>query len=121
MAFLEDIIAQLVDNAGLTRTDRSVESLVSALFHGSDHGAGIGGLQGLIKRFDDAGLGYIIHSWTGPGPKLPVTPDQLRAVLSDNLLKSIAAASTREEHDILLELSLLLPGVVERVTHPTKD
>jgi uncharacterized protein YidB (DUF937 family) len=125
MPSLERIIAELVDNAGLTSADHSVEGLFSALFHGlsggGTAGTGIGGLPGLISRFAHAGLGDIIHSWIGDGPNLPITPDQLRAALGPHAVKAICAASAREEHDLLGELAQLLPGVVDRVTHAQKS
>jgi len=123
MAFLENIIAQLVDNSHMNSVDHSVEGFVGAFFRGLPAGSdatGIGGLPGLVSRFERVGLGGIIRSWTGSGPILPVTPEQLRAVLGNDAVKAIAAASAHEERDILVELSLLLPGVVHRVTHQTK-
>jgi len=121
MPFLEKIIAQLVDNAHQHNADHSVEGLFSALFRGAaapGDTSGRGGLPGLVSRFERAGLGPIIHSWTDVGPILPVTPEQLRAVLGVDAAKAIAAASEREGRDIMAELSLLLPGVVHRMTHP---
>ena len=122
MPFLQNIIAQLVDNAHHQDADHPVDNLFGALFRGpadpGDQATGIGGLAGLVSRFERAGLGGIIHSWTGAGPILPATPEQLRAVLGVDAAKAIAAASEREGSDIMAELALLLPGVVHRMTHP---
>ena len=123
MPFLDAMIAQLVDNAKLTSRERTVEGMFAALFHGSDADPnlnGVGGLAGLVMRFENAGLGDIVHSWTGPGPNRPVTTQQLRAVLGDDAIHKIATASAAEDRDILGELALLLPGVVRRISHGTK-
>ena len=123
MAFLDALIARLVDNSTLSHDERSVENLFHALFqgvNGNPNVVGIGGLAGLQDRFEKVGLGYIVQSWTGAGPNLPVTQAQLRAVLGDEAVRVIANASARENRDILTELSILLPGVVRRITHGTE-
>ncbi len=45
----------------------------------------IGNVTGLLERLRAAGLGPEVDSWLGPGPNLPVTPQQLREVLFDRL------------------------------------
>jgi uncharacterized protein YidB (DUF937 family) len=49
-----------------------------------------GGLQGLIRQFEQAGLGSHVDSWIGTGQNLPVSPEQLAQVLGSGQLQQMA-------------------------------
>jgi uncharacterized protein YidB (DUF937 family) len=36
-----------------------------------------GGVQGLVKQFEQQGLGATVRSWVGPGANEPISPDQV--------------------------------------------
>jgi uncharacterized protein YidB (DUF937 family) len=119
----EEIIEHLVGDTGATNGARAVEDILGAMFQSSPAGlnsTGINGMPGLIKRFEDIGLGKIIHSWTGQGPKLPITPDEVRAVIGDTALKALTHNDAAAQASLLIELTQLLPGVVERLNHSSK-
>ena len=40
-----------------------------------------GGLDGLLKKFQSGGLGDVVASWVGTGENLPVSAQQIQAVL----------------------------------------
>jgi uncharacterized protein YidB (DUF937 family) len=50
-----------------------------------------GGLDGLVTRFHDQGLGEIVDSWVGSGQNLPISADQVKSVLGDDGLETMAA------------------------------
>jgi uncharacterized protein YidB (DUF937 family) len=52
--------------------------------------AGIGGLQGIVAKLRARGLDRPVQSWLGDGDQLPVTPEQLRAVLGHEPVEQIA-------------------------------
>ncbi len=77
---------------------------------------GQGGLNGLISQFASKGLGDVIGSWVGTGKNLPVSPDQLKSALGDDTLKNIASKLGMDTNAVTLQLSNLLPEVVDKLT-----
>jgi uncharacterized protein YidB (DUF937 family) len=75
-----------------------------------------GGLQGLIQAFEQQGLGHVISSWIGTGQNLPISADQLQAVLGNAQVQAIAQKLGLSPQDITSHLSQLLPQVVDQVT-----
>ena len=82
---------------------------------GAQGGLG-GGLGGLVSMFEQAGLGHVAQSWVGNGPNQPVSPQQLRGVLGDDRVRSMASQSGMEQHDFLSQLSQHLPNAVNAMT-----
>jgi uncharacterized protein YidB (DUF937 family) len=84
----------------------------------SDQGAGglLGGLGGLIDKFQQGGLGNAINSWIGHGQNHPVSPGQLGSALGPDVIKTLAQRSGMSEEEITKQLSQILPGVVDKLT-----
>ena len=82
-----------------------------------DHGGGLlGGLGGLLDRFQKGGQGPAIDSWIGHGPNQPVSPGQLGSALGPDIIKTLAQKSGMSEEDLTRQLSQVLPGVVDKLT-----
>ena len=83
-----------------------------------DEGDGglLGGLGGLLNRFQQNGLGDEINSWIGPGQNKAVPPSQLGPALGSDVLKSLAQRSGLSEQELLAQLSQILPAVVDKLT-----
>jgi uncharacterized protein YidB (DUF937 family) len=77
---------------------------------------GQGGLNNLIGQFASKGLGDLIGSWVGTGKNLPISPDQIKSVLGEDKLKSLAANLGLSSNDVTSHLSNLLPNVVDKLT-----
>jgi uncharacterized protein YidB (DUF937 family) len=76
----------------------------------------LGGLGGLVQRFQQRGHGDIINSWIGPGQNRAITPDQLHQALGPEAVNNLSQLTGAAPHDLLSELSRILPGVVDRLT-----
>jgi uncharacterized protein YidB (DUF937 family) len=50
-----------------------------------------GGLDGLVTRFHEQGLGEIVDSWVSSGQNLPISADQVKSVLGDDGIETMAA------------------------------
>jgi len=50
-----------------------------------------GGLNAIVAKLEQAGLGEQVKSWIGNGQNLPITADQLRQVLGSDAVKQLAA------------------------------
>jgi len=52
--------------------------------------AHLGGIDGVVKELNDAGLGAKVNSWLGEGPNTPLTADEIKNALTTEHLKQIA-------------------------------
>ena len=104
---LDEILEQLAGpgNGGLAAALRDIVASPST-----------GGLNGLVERFAEAGLGHVAQSWVASGPNLPVSPQELRSTLGDDRLGNLAQSAGLPLPDLLAGLSRFLPAVVDRLT-----
>ena len=75
-----------------------------------------GGIQGLITAFEQNGLGHVIGSWIGTGQNLPISADQLQAVLGNEQVQAMAQKLGLSTQDIASHLAQILPQAVDHVT-----
>jgi uncharacterized protein YidB (DUF937 family) len=76
----------------------------------------LGGLGGLLEKFQQGGQGSVVNSWIGNGQNQPVQPGQLGTILGPNIIKTLAQSSGLSEEELTKQLSQLLPGVVDKLT-----
>lgn len=76
----------------------------------------LGGLDGLVAKFNQAGLGDIVGSWIGSGANLPVSAEQLSGVLGQDVVAKIAAPLGLDASQLTGQLAQLLPGLVDKLT-----
>jgi uncharacterized protein YidB (DUF937 family) len=75
-----------------------------------------GGLNGLIDRFKEKGLGDVVSSWVSNGENQPITPDALHSVLGSDTVTNLAAKAGVQPDQVTGLLSQLLPHVVNAAT-----
>jgi len=63
----------------------------------------LGGLGGLLQRFQQGGHGDIINSWIGPGDNRPITPDQLHQALGPEAVSNLSRMTGATPSDLLAE------------------
>lgn len=56
----------------------------------SDALTNIGGLEGIVGKLNDAGLGQKVNSWLGKGDNVPLTADEISSVLGNAQLQELA-------------------------------
>ena len=76
----------------------------------------LGGLQGLIEKFQQGGLGDVVSSWVGKGENLPISAEQLSGVLGNDTLQGLASQFGVNTNDLAGQLSSVLPGIVDKLT-----
>lgn len=103
---LQDVLGQLQGNP-------QIMQLASELL-GSN--GSLGGIQGLVSKFQEAGLGDVVASWIGSGSNLPVSAEQLQQVLGSDALSGLAQQAGLNSGDLAGQLSNLLPGLVDKLT-----
>lgn len=75
-----------------------------------------GGIQGLVAKFQAGGLGDTIQSWIAKGENLPISADQLRAVLGNEQLTALASKFGIDPQQAADKLAALLPVAVDKAT-----
>ncbi len=75
-----------------------------------------GGLAGLVQSFQQGGLGEVVNSWVSTGQNLPISADQIGAVLGGGQLQNIAAQLGVSPEQASGSLADLLPRVVDQLT-----
>ena len=75
-----------------------------------------GGLNDLLKQFQQAGQGDVAKSWVGKGPNQSITSDDLAQALGADQIQTLMAHSGLTQQDLLAGLSQHLPEVVDELT-----
>src|SRR5258708_28840403 len=74
-----------------------------------------GGVQGIVAQMEQQGLGNTVKSWVGPGANLPITPDQVHAVLGSDVVSGLAAKFGLSPQELAQKISQVLPQAVDRL------
>jgi len=75
-----------------------------------------GGLQGLMAKFSQAGLGDVFSKWVNTGPNPPISADQVKEVLGCDQIQALAAKLGIDPNRAAEVLAEHLPTVVDRLT-----
>lgn len=75
-----------------------------------------GGLGGLLDNFRQGGLGHLVDSWISTGQNLPISGEQLQAVLGSDLLGTLAKQLGTSSAEASGSLAQLLPGLIDQLT-----
>ena len=75
-----------------------------------------GGLEGLVGKFNQAGLGDLASSWIGMGENKPVSADQISAILGSEQVQGLAAKLGVDPAQASGFLAEYLPKIVDKLT-----
>ena len=75
-----------------------------------------GGLNDLLKQFQQNGQGEVAQSWIGRGPNKAISPNDLASALGADRINTLASISGMSRDDLLNGLSQQLPDVVDQLT-----
>ncbi len=87
----------------------AIGSITSAL-------QGEGGLDGIVGKLREGGLGDQVDSWISDRPNLPVDPSQLGNALGPDMLGRLSSNSGIDIGQLLPMLSSFLPQLIDRLT-----
>ena len=73
-------------------------------------------LNGLVAALQQGGLNSQVQSWLGPGANLPITEDQLKAVLGNAQVQQFAQHLGLPVDQVLKVLSQYLPEIVDKAS-----
>jgi uncharacterized protein YidB (DUF937 family) len=97
-------------------TSASTPPTAPAAAPGQPQSGLLGGLAGMLQRFQQSGHSDVINSWIGPGQNQPIAPDQLHQALGPEAVNNLARLTGLPQNELVSELSRVLPGVVDKLT-----
>lgn len=74
-----------------------------------------GGLQGLLTKFQQGGLGDVVASWMGSGQSLPISADQVSKVLGSPLISELAGKLGVDPQQASAYVAQYLPILVNKL------
>jgi uncharacterized protein YidB (DUF937 family) len=110
MGLFDSVVGALA--GGQSGGDNQLLNVVMQLINNPQNG----GLGGLVESFQQGGLGEIVNSWVSTGQNLPISAEQIQAVLGGGKLQEIAAQLSVSTEQASGGLADLLPQVVDKLT-----
>jgi len=75
-----------------------------------------GGMQGLMNKFSQGGLGEIFSSWVGMGENKSISPDQINSLLGSEQVQGLASSLGVDPSQASGFLADYLPKIVDKLT-----
>jgi uncharacterized protein YidB (DUF937 family) len=73
-------------------------------------------LPGLVAALEKGGLGPQVQSWLGNGTNMPITADQLKAVLGNSQVQEVARHFGLPVDQVMSTLAQYLPEIVDKAS-----
>jgi uncharacterized protein YidB (DUF937 family) len=112
MGLFDKVVSGMVKGLAKTVDAAAIPGLVLQYLAKTE----VGDAAGLIARLRQGGLDQEVESWLGPGPNLPVTPEQLRAALGENLIEQFVAVTGISAEKLLVLIAGYLPNAVDAMS-----
>jgi uncharacterized protein YidB (DUF937 family) len=78
------------------------------------------GVSGLMKQFQDKGLGTVVSSLTGKGPKVEISPEQIVQGFGSDKISALATSSGLDPKVVPQKLVAILPKLLETLAPAAK-
>jgi uncharacterized protein YidB (DUF937 family) len=94
-----------------------VMSALTNLFKGEGAlGAKLGGLSGILEKFNLAGMGDKVQSWLGQGENEPLTGDEVEQALGADTIDEMATETGGTKEEVKSGLAGMIPGLVDKLS-----
>jgi uncharacterized protein YidB (DUF937 family) len=115
MGFLDDVLRE-VSGGAAGATDPAHHTLATELCGMLAGGGASKGLGGLVDLFNQKGLGDVVSSWVSTGGNLPISAEQIQAVLGNSQVQALAAKAGIDPQKASQAIAQILPQLVDRCT-----
>ncbi len=106
MALLDDILGMVGGKSG-------AESILGAISHLVDEN---GGLNGLLKKFQDSGMSEAVGSWVGLGENQKIDASNIMQVLGSDKIQQLAKQFGLDQNKFAAQIAGMLPQVIDQLT-----
>jgi uncharacterized protein YidB (DUF937 family) len=109
MGLFDSILSAITGNSGNAEANPIGDALQSLL-------AQNGGIQGLMNKFSQGGLGDVFSSWIGMGENKSISADQIQGLLGSEQLQGLASKLGIDPSQASGFLADYLPKIVDKLT-----
>lgn len=106
---LFDGLSGMLENAIASHAG-GLSGLMSEAFNG------IGGLNGVVAKLNEAGLGPQVNSWLGKGENVPISAEEITSVLGNSQLQELGARLGIPMDQVAGVLASQLPQAVDQAS-----
>ncbi|WP_409029765.1 YidB family protein [Janthinobacterium sp. CG_23.3] len=114
MGLLDQLAGQVLGSSGAQQQDSMPRSALLTGVMGLIDSAG--GLPGLLRKFQESGLGDQVASWVGVGANQSVSGEQIKDALGADAVGQIARQAGIEPEHASTGLAQLLPQIIDKLT-----
>jgi uncharacterized protein YidB (DUF937 family) len=75
-----------------------------------------GGIDGIMSKLQESGLGDQLSSWIGSGENQSVSPEQIKDALGGADLEQVAAKTGLDTDELADRISTKMPGAIDKLT-----
>ena len=111
MSLFDQLLGGLIGQLGGGKQKNALLDLAASVIQNQP-----GGLAGLVQRFSQAGFGDQAKSWVSTGANLPISADELAAVLGQGNIEAMSQRLGVSAQTVTSSLSALLPHLVDQLT-----
>jgi uncharacterized protein YidB (DUF937 family) len=79
-------------------------------------GSILDGLGGLVKQFQQKGLGDTIDTWINPGANKDISSGQVSEALGPDMVDELSKRTGLSRNEVIGALAKMLPNVVDKLT-----
>ena len=76
----------------------------------------VNGLGGLVKQFQQKGLGSVVDSWINRGQNQDISSGQISDALGSDIVDQLARRTGLSRQEVINQLAKALPGAIDRMT-----
>jgi len=76
----------------------------------------VDGLGGLVKQFQQKGLGSVVDSWINRGQNQDISSGQISDALGSDIVDQLTRRTGLSRQEVINQLAKALPGAVDRMT-----
>jgi uncharacterized protein YidB (DUF937 family) len=114
---IESTLGGLLGGAGGGGLGNLLQGGLGGLLGGAAGGSILnGGLNDLLGKLQQNGLGDIGQSWVGHGDNKSISPNQLANALDPDTINALAEQTGMSDMEVLSQLSQQLPGAIDHIT-----
>ena len=111
---MDDLTKMASEQGGGVATDAGFDPAALAGLQGAIQQEG--GLDGLMTKLRDGGLGSQVDSWVGTGENQPVQPEQIQQALGPDTVQRLSSGSGLDIAKLLPLIAAFLPQIINMLT-----
>jgi len=112
MSMFEDLLKSALGGGAAPQASQTESFLSGAL----EMLNSAGGVQGLIEKFQQSGLGDVVSSWVGTGANQAISAEQLARVLGQEQISSLAQKAGLTASQGASALADVFPALIDKLT-----